>query len=67
MPKATNYHVEKTEIQGVKVSIATYQIGDKFLCHIENENPGATIARAEGTSQEEAKQLAIAKVTKRVQ
>ena len=66
MPNATNYQVEKTEIQGVKVSITTYQIGEKFLCHIENENPGATIARAEGKNQEEAKQLAIEKVTRRL-
>lgn len=66
MPKATNYQVEKTEIQGIKVSITTYQIGDQFMCHIENENPGATIARAVGTSQEEAKQLAVEKVSKRL-
>ena len=66
MPNATNYKVEKTEIQGVKVSITTYQIGDQFICHIENENPGATIARAVGTSQEEVTQLAIEKATKRL-
>ena len=66
MPAAQNHQVDKQEINGVAVTITTYQIGDKFYCHIANQDPGATISRAEGVSVEEAKQTALAKATKRV-
>ena len=58
--------MEAKEISGVSVRISSYQIGDRFYCHIENTDPGATIARADGPAREEAIQLAIAKAIQRL-
>ncbi len=61
-----NYAVEMTQISGVPVRISSYQIGDRFYCHVENIDPGATIARAEGATKEGAADLALAKATERL-
>lgn len=67
MPKAENYQIEEKNVNSVDLKITTYQIGEQFYCHIENKDPGATIARAEGTDREEARQHALAKAEKRLQ
>jgi hypothetical protein len=64
--KAENYRVEKKEILGVMVSITSYKIGERFHCHVANIDPGATIARAEGDTSEEAEQLALNKAKERL-
>lgn len=66
MQKAENYQTEEKNVNGVDLKITTYQIGERFYCHIENKDPGATIARAEGSGREEATQLALSKAQKRV-
>lgn len=66
MPKSENYQTEEKNVSGVDLKITSYQIGDRFYCHIENKDPGAVIARAEGTSRKEAVQLALVKAEKRV-
>jgi hypothetical protein len=66
MPKAENYQQEAFEIGGVKLTITTYQIGDKFYCHIENRDPGATISRADGNSREAAREAALSKARERL-
>lgn len=66
MPRAVNFQQENSEINGVPVRIVTYQIGERFFCHIENKEPGATIARGEGPTRDEARQQALAKVNVRL-
>jgi hypothetical protein len=66
MLKAEQHHIEKREIAGVKVSVQSYKIGDRFHCHVSNDDPGATIARAEGATIEQALQLAMQKVRQRL-
>ena len=66
MLRTEKYAVENREISGVSVCVSSYQIGDRFYCHVENLDPGATIARADGAVREEAVQLAIAKATDRL-
>ena len=66
MSKAEDYRVEKQEIFGVMVSITSYKIEDRFYCHVANIDPGATIARAEGISREDAQQLALNKAKERL-
>jgi hypothetical protein len=48
------------------INITTYQIGERFYCHIDNVSPGATIARTEGDSLEEAREAALQKATTRL-
>lgn len=66
MSKAINHQAEKAKIAGVAVTITTYQIADRFYCHIENQDPGATIARADGPNRENAKERALAKAEERL-
>lgn len=65
--KAEDYRVEYREISGVKVKAASYRIGDTYYCHLENLDPGATIARAEAGTREEAINLALEKAAARLQ
>jgi hypothetical protein len=65
--KAENYQKEKREVEGKMINITTYKIGERYFCHIDNVSPGATIARTEGATLEEARELALQKVTVRLQ
>lgn len=65
--EAENYQKEKTEIEGRMINITTYKIGECYYCHIDNVSPGATIARTQGDSREEARELALQKATRRLQ
>ncbi len=66
MIKTEDYKVENQLINNVPVSLTTYKIGDKYFCHISNADPGATIARGEGVSLEDAIKKAMEKVSKRI-
>jgi len=66
MSKAEHYHVETGEIAGVKVSVTSYGIDDRFYCHVANVDPGATIARVEADTREEAVALALQKAKDRL-
>jgi hypothetical protein len=65
--KAEDYRVEHREISDVKVKVSSYRIGENFYCHVENLDPGATIARAEASTREEAIDLAVQKAAVRLQ
>ena len=65
--KAENYLQETHQINGVSVTITTYRIGEYHHCHIQNQDPGATIARAKGKTLDEAKLAALKKAQNRLQ
>ena len=65
--EAENYQKEKKEVEGWMINITTYKIGERYYCHIDNVSPGATIARTQGDSREEARELALQKATRRLQ
>jgi hypothetical protein len=64
--KAQDYHTESREVAGVAIKVTTYRIGDPYHCHVANADPGATIARAEAATREEAERAAVAKATERL-
>jgi hypothetical protein len=64
--KAEQYQDELKEVNGFLVHIITYKIGDEYYCHITNADPGATIARADGKTVEEARQNAMQKAIGRL-
>lgn len=66
MLKTEDYATETRELAGVSLRINSYKIGDRFYCHIENTDPGATIARADGGSREDAVQRALVKAKERL-
>lgn len=67
MMHAEEYRVELREIAGQQIKITTYRIGDLFYCHVANVDPGATIARAEAGTREEAERAASAKAAERLE
>lgn len=60
------FQEEYSEVNGTKVRITTYKIGNEFHCHVANADPGATIARTKAVSKEEAVTEAIRKASERI-
>ncbi len=65
--KAEEFKTEKQILNGIDLELSTYKIGDEYYCHVSNLNPGATIARAEGKTRDEAVNIALDKVKQRLQ
>jgi len=62
--KAEGYAKRRQPLGGWEIEIETYQVGDVFYCTINNVDPGARFARAEGTTREEAEARALEKAEK---
>ena len=61
--KVEGHESEQTELNGVQIKITSYQIGERYFCHVTNIDPGATIARGEGSNRDEAREVALSKAT----
>jgi ribosomal protein L16/L10AE len=66
MLKADDFNVNTREISGLTVNITSYKIGNKYYCHIDNIDPGATIVRLDGESKEEVIQTALDRAMQRL-
>jgi hypothetical protein len=63
---AQDYKQTYVDLAGWPVRLTSYALEDRWYCKIDNVSPGATIARAEGVSREEAEDLATAKARDRL-
>ena len=59
--KPQDYSRRQQELSGWPVTIETYKLGDEYHCTIANVDPGARIARAEGSVREEVERRALEK------
>ena len=59
--KAEDYTERREVIDGWPINIVTYRIGEKYYCTIDNVDPGARFARAEGATRTEVESEALAK------
>jgi hypothetical protein len=59
--KAEDYAKRRQDVGGWPVEIETYKLGDIYYCTINNVDPGARFARAEGSTREEAESKALEK------
>jgi len=64
--KAEDHERRQETLEGWDITITSYRIGDKHYCHIDNVSPGATIARSEGETRQEAEKIALAKAGERL-
>ena len=64
--RAEDYQRRRQELAGWPVGIVSYKLGDRFICEIDNVNPGARVARAEGATREEAERAAIESAARRL-
>ena len=62
--KAENYTARRDTIDGWPINIVTYSIGGKYYCMIDNVDPGARFARAEGPARDEVERKALEKAKK---
>lgn len=65
--KSEEFRERRQELAGWPVNIVSHRAGDRFYCTIDNVDPGARIARAEGATREEAENTAIEKATRYLQ
>jgi len=52
------------ELAGWPVIVESYRLGDVYHCTISSADPGARIARADGSTRNEAEERAIQKATR---
>jgi hypothetical protein len=62
--KSEEFTERRGELKGWAINIVSYRIGDRYYCTIDNVDPGARFARAEGTTREEAESIALEKANK---
>jgi hypothetical protein len=62
--KAEDFTERKEMIDAWSVNIVTYKIGDRWYCGIDNVDPGARFARAQGATREEVERVALEKARK---
>ena len=56
--KAEEHATRIIESQAGKVRLKSYRLGNAYFCTADNLDPGAWLARAQGTSREEAEERA---------
>lgn len=44
-----------------KLRVISYKLGNVYICAVDNVDPGATLARAEGNTREEVEAKAVGK------
>ena len=59
--KAEEYSERREVIDGWPIHVVTYRLGDVYYCTVDNVDPGARFARAEGPSREDAERTALEK------
>lgn len=55
----TEYQERCLELHGWPVRLTSYRLGEVFHCAADNVSPGAWLARASGSTREEAEQAAL--------
>ena len=55
---------QQLELAGWPVIVESYRLGDVYHCTISSADPGARIARADGSTRHEAEERAIQKATR---
>ena len=59
-----DYSRRQQEVAGWPCTIETYKLGDIYHCTIANVDPGARIARADGSTREAAEAQALEKAAR---
>jgi hypothetical protein len=59
--RSEEFRETKRELNGWPINIVSYRVGDRYYCAIDNVDPGARFARAEGSTREEAESIALEK------
>ena len=66
MVRAEEHQQRRDRLAGWAVGVVSYRLGHRFVCEVDNVDPGARIARAEGATREEAEQAALEAAARRL-
>jgi hypothetical protein len=55
------YSRRQEQVGRWKVNIVSYKLGDQYYCTVDNVEPGATLARSQGSTRDEAEKKALDK------
>jgi hypothetical protein len=61
------YQRRQADLAGWEIGISSYRIGDRFICEIDNVDPGARLAKGEGATREDAEQQALTIAKRRLE
>jgi hypothetical protein len=64
--RATELTTRDETLGGWPVRVTSYRIGERWFASVENHDPGARVARAEGVSREEVERIACEKAAERL-
>ncbi len=64
--KAEDYSTRREHVGPFEISIMSYRLGDIYYCSVDNVDPGAVVARADGKTRAEAEGAAVEKARQRV-
>ena len=59
--KSEEFREQRRELNGWPINVVSYRVGDRYYCSIDNVDPGARFARAEGATRDEAEAAALEK------
>ncbi len=62
--KTEEYREHKVDAAGWEVNLKSYRVGDVFHCVADNVSPGAWLARATGSTRDEAENKALTEATR---
>ena len=57
--QAEEYHERRVKVAGWSVNLASYRLGNEWHSRADNVSPGATLARAQGATRQEAETTAL--------
>ena len=60
------YSERRLEVSGWPVRVISYKLGESWHCKVDNVSPGAQIARAISSTQNDAEKLALDKAERRL-
>ena len=64
--KTEEYTEKRKELEGFPVRMISYRIGSTYHATVDNVEPGARIARAEGPSRADVEKSALDDATRRL-
>ncbi len=64
--RTEEYQRRRKELAGWAVVVETYKLGDTYHCAVSSVDPGARIARGDGSTREVAETQAVEKATRRL-
>ena len=59
MAKVQEYSEQKTQLAGWPVTVVTYKLESTYHTTIDNQDPGAWMVKAQGTTKQEAESKAL--------